>query len=279
MACSRDPLLPSRTGGLLKPHVILIADAGGTIGWGHAVRQLALAEALVAKGVPTLFVSRTREALSLDWPCPVQHDPEPLFMEGEIDARVVFDGVRPRSEWALLFDDYGDGPLGDYLVDPHFGAVTRHHSLARSFLGPRWAPLRSEFEHYARNPRNENRSGVFVYGDAPDLVNLPPIRPASFNAKHTAKLMASCAVALVPPSMVALECLAVGTPVVLYVPGPKWQPIADAMVQAGVAHIWDGKDYTLGRVLADDGERKRMAEAGREAVDGLGAERLAEWLA
>lgn len=269
----------------MKPDVILIADAGGSIGWGHAVRQLALAEALVAKGVPTLFVSRTREALSLDWPCPVMVGAVPDGARATVWDLPAVKMPPALATSALVFDDHAEIVGPTLYVDPHFGAVDRYESRPTigcrptGLLGPRWAPLRSEFEHYARNPRNENRSGVFVYGDAPDLVNLPPIRPTSFNAKHTAKLMASCAVALVPPSMVALECLAVGTPVVLHVPGPKWKPIADAMVQAGVAHIWDGKDYTLGRVLADDGERRRMAEAGREAVDGLGAERLAEWLA
>jgi spore coat polysaccharide biosynthesis predicted glycosyltransferase SpsG len=263
----------------LKPDVVLIADAGPGIGWGHAVRQLALAEALVAQRVRTLFVTRTRDALALDWPCPVRLvcDADLYSMSLEERPTKVNDLRWGGPMGGLLFDDYGNAPEKQMAVDPHFGAVLRRTA---GFLGPRWAPLRAPFSvgHLA----SESRSGVFVYGDTPALPSsVVPVRHSGFDARKAAATMGRCAIALVPPSMVALECLAIGTPVVLYVPGPKWQPIADAMVAAGVAKLWSGRadDHTLGCVLADDGLRRRMSEAGREAVDGRGAERLAEWLA
>ena len=117
----------------MKPHVILVADAGPGVGWGHAVRQLALAEALVAKWVPVLFVTRTREALRLDWPCPVWcvHDVEKASLP---DCRVLVydlpetpelpDNVAVRG--VVRFEDYGSGCYGpvtaDYVVCPNFAA-------------------------------------------------------------------------------------------------------------------------------------------------------------
>lgn len=270
----------------MKPRVILIADAGGEIGWGHAVRQLALAEALIARHVPTLFVTRTREALALDWPCPVAIGDEYVGISAgpAVSVYDLVDGDYRGHDVGgsvVRFDDYCAAPCEDVdvLVRPHFGSTPVNRA---AFLGPRWAPLRPEFERYNRNP-NQDRGGLFVYGPAPEVWDgrFAIVRPKSLNAKVVARQMSNCALALVPPSMVALECLCVGLPVVLYVPGPKWQPIADAMVQAGVAEIWSGKpdDYSLACVLADDGKRQKMSEAGREAVDGRGSERLAEWLA
>jgi spore coat polysaccharide biosynthesis predicted glycosyltransferase SpsG len=280
-------MLPGRAGGLLKPHVILIADAGPEIGWGHAVRQLALAEALCERGVRTLFVTRTREALALDWPCPVQvvdgHPHLPAATRTVVcDDPTGFERCDSLRAAPVVFMDYGMvGDAPDLAVCPNFAATSFPWGYP-ALLGPRWAPLRSEFATRALEPRNENRTGIFVYGNAPALPKeCQAVRPTSMNAKVQAKAIAGCTLAVVPPSMVALECLALGTPVVLHVPGPKWQPIADAMVQAGVAEIWSGApdDYTLACVLADDGKRRRMAEAGREAVDGRGSERLVEWLA
>lgn len=273
----------------VKPHVILIADAGPGIGWGHAVRQYALAEALVARQVPTLFVTRTREALALDWPCPVwvvadvEQCELPSGRWASKWARVVYDLPEPVVNALALgptmrFADYGPTPTeDDYVVCPNF-AATSHEWGVPALLGPRWAPLRSRFMNHEHNGR---QGGVYVYGDAPELPKeMRAVRASSFHARGVAATMAGCSLALVPPSMVALECLAIRLPVVLYVPGPKWQPIADAMVQAGVAEVWTGNpdDYTLACVLADDGKRRRMSEAGREAVDGMGAERLAGWL-
>lgn len=271
----------------MKPDVILIADAGPGIGWGHAVRQLALANALVGKGVRTLFVTRTHEALTLDWPCLV-------WLVGDVArcelpspwATVVYDlpddAVNEGRYAAVRFGDYGPRASRDldYVVCPNF-AATAHEWDAPALLGPRFAPLREPFND-GWLPA-QNRAGVFVYGDAPALPkgSPPSFTVPGFSARRSAHAMSMAAVALVPPSMVALECLAIGTPVVLYVPGPKWQPIADAMEAAGVARIWSGRadDHTIGCVLADDGLRRRMSEAGREAVDGRGADRLAEWLA
>lgn len=279
----------------MTPDVVLLADAGPGIGWGHAVRQLALAEALVAKRVRTLFVTRTREALGLDWPCPtwVVFDVEKAAIEARTLVYDLPEFVDTPDIWTgeniLQFADYGPPPP-DYLapsVCPNFAAHTHDWTVA-SFLGPRWAPLRKGFASvpsFRKGAIPENRSGLFVYGDFPALpkgtpasVYLKTFGGESYQAAHT---IGMCVAALVPPSMVALECLAVGTPVVLYVPGPKWQPIADAMEAAGVARIWSGnpEDHTLACVLADDGLRRRMAEAGRDHVDGRGAERLAEWLA
>lgn len=263
----------------MTPHVVLLADAGPGIGWGHAVRQLALAEALVAKRVRTLFVTRTREALRLDWPCPVQ--------VGEVDLAAVrvavYDLPQPAATWptallspthVVVFDDYGtvQWPNGASVVDPHFGAAARMGGLdGARFLGPRWAPLRRPFNWTgARTP--------YWYGG---VHGTPPLRyEAGTGGLGTAHQVASAMVeapyAIVPPSMIALECLCVGVPVVLTVPGEKWQPIADAMIAAGVAQ----PDTPEGiEAATDPTTAKRTSEAGMEAVDGHGAERLAEWLA
>ena len=255
----------------MKPHVVLIADAGGEIGWGHAVRQLALAEALVAQKVRTLFVTRTKEALALDWPCPVRVVESRVYAgfggRAVVDADVEMDALCD-----LTFDDYAAADPRGELVNPHFGAADRYGKPHGTyFLGPRWAPLRPEFRWGAQGPRwtvsGKHSDEPLEYAGAKWL---------GYSARQVIEAMAFAPFAIVPPSMIALECLAVGVPVVLRVPGPKWQPIADAMVAAGVA-VMEGDEGI--QTATNPTTAKAMSEAGREAVDGRGAARLAEWLA
>lgn len=262
----------------MTPHVILLADAGGTIGWGHAVRQLALAEALVGRKVRTLFVTQTREALKLDWPCPVWWVEDIEKCELTYGAHLVFDFPDDVAEpegavyrQRVVFEDYGESRLGaDLLVGCHFGAPVREPAIP-AFLGPRWAPLRRVFRWGEPGAPRWNAAG----SHGPPITHEPGSTAFRQSAEKMAALLSMAPYAIVPPSMIALECLAVGVPVVLHVPGPKWQPIADAMVAAGVA-VTDSPEGI--EAVLDPATAKRMSEAGREAVDGRGAERLAEWL-
>lgn len=267
----------------MTPHVVLLADAGPGIGWGHAVRQLALAEALVAQKCRVLFVTRTKKALTLDWPCPVWEVFDVEKAELPEGAVLVYDmpdqPLEPEGfayRGVVRFADYGppanywDGDP-DYLVCPNF-AATSHEWHGPAFLGPRWAPLRRPFNWTGvRDPswltRNAGNDEATVF---------PLAGWGGFDAHCVARMMAASRYALVSPSMVALECLAVGVPVVLTVPGPKWQPIADAMVAAGVA-VLEGPEGI--EAVSDPTTAKAMSERGRDLVDGRGARRLAEWLA
>jgi UDP-2,4-diacetamido-2,4,6-trideoxy-beta-L-altropyranose hydrolase len=146
------------------PRILFVVDAGPTVGGGHVMRSLTLAQALEAKGAATAFVGPppVGELLDAFAPDAVRMPAEDLAaaaVRESFDA-IVFDhyGLAEPDHRAmaqgrpvLVIDDLADRPLGaDIVVDS--GPARRPEDYlglvalsAQLLLGPAYAPVRPEF--------------------------------------------------------------------------------------------------------------------------------------
>lgn len=255
--------------------ILLVADAGGEIGWGHAMRTLAVAEELVQRsGVQAVWVTNTpREVHSLKPPVPVSERglPGDVWL---LDIGKSYPHPLPSDVAVWNMIDHGVGVEGTNRICPHFGAEERDWGPGAVVCGPRWMPLRKELVGYplelGHPPEYYPRDGY----DAEEQV-LAYRGPGGIPRAHDLSggevwWERKWSRAIVPPSTIAYECMALGIPVSL-VPLPNDQPrdVGAAMVKAGVAR-WFGTGAKRPVVP--------MAEAARAAVDGLGASRIADLL-
>lgn len=220
-------------------------------GLGHLMRCYALAEAAVEMKAKVIVVRPAGEApdagLSMAWPCPV------LVGRPEEAHVSIADGLSPSPS-------HGDAMAGRwYITDtrplpahhqndavgyiyPHFGAVPVPGFP--TFVGPGWMPLRRAFMVSQMPIR---RLGTLMYKAPPEIeraefglhgslcVGLP-----ANGAADAADLMRECYRAVVPPSTIAYEALAMGLSVeLLHVAFPGCEQVGQAMVDAGVA-TWYG---------------------------------------
>ena len=276
-------------------NILLVADAGGEIGWGHAMRTLAVAEALEGRASVRWLTSTPKEIRGLNPPCPVDGRMEKdELSKGAQDAVLVdrrdfqiLSGGKPnpldRRVWYMI--DHGTGLPGTQRICPHFGAESRDWGPGMVATGPRWMPLRGEirsppgpqYNWNAYNPKGK----VLTYRAGTTEPNAVIL---SDNPTRRWWTQGPYRYAIAPPSTIAYECMALGIPV--YVVSLEGYPteIGDAMVQAGVA-MWyaDSQEYggLDGVFKAKGGDmtyRQIMAKRAREHVDGRGAERVANLL-
>lgn len=174
------------------PTVLFRADASETIGAGHLMRCLALAEGFKEHGTEPVFVSRTRHPAyvralqqrgfawtAIEEELPFEEEPATIARlrpPGTV-AGVVVDGywlpqdyfVRIRAlepAWTLAYiDDLGQLSDGiDLLINQNLSADERSYPGAdekgvRILAGPRYALLRSEFRKRPHNG-STRRAGV-----------------------------------------------------------------------------------------------------------------------
>lgn len=146
------------------PRILFVVDAGPTVGGGHVMRSLTLAQALEAQGSRFAFVGPPAMAELLDVFAPdtariIAEDPATAVGREAFDA-IVFDhyglsepdhrgmaGERP----VLVIDDLANRPLGADLVldagperksEDYLGLAADD---ARLLLGPNFAAVRPEF--------------------------------------------------------------------------------------------------------------------------------------
>jgi len=259
--------------------ILLVADGGGKLGWGHAMRTLAVAQELKDRAnVAVRWATSTPSAIrGLGPPCPVSEWPGPktwatsLFVDGAFTMKP--DGEPRDQTWVMV--DHGTGPEGYNRICPHFGAASRGWRSGSICTGPAWMPLRRgvAFGGTAdiRRNRYDKSAPVLRYNGSGD----PDLGSWWFK---------NWSLAIVPPSVIAYECMALGIPVLL-VPLPNDQPndIVDAMVEAGVAWRYHGEgteNYIADKHTAK-GMRKSLEERAtlaRSYIDGRGAERIADLL-
>ena len=254
--------------------ILLVADAGGDIGWGHAMRMLAVAEELAGRsGVQAVWLTTTPAAVrQLKPPCPVELVPNtPEVVTRTSDAFLV-DLSAPNPGWPTegvwYMVDHGVGLEGTNRICPHFGAEGRDWGPGAVVCGPRWMPLRKEIVGWTDLPEDYARydpaGGTFAYRAPME------IQDAHHLTEGERWWERKWSLAIVPPSTIAYECMALGIPIAL-LPLPNDQPddVGVAMHDAGVA-----------RALHRDGRYvdTYMAERARAAVDGRGVERVADLL-
>jgi hypothetical protein len=256
--------------------IILVADASPEIGWGHAMRTLAVAQVLEDRGVPMVWITNTqKEILLMKVPCPVGTEQVAKAIEGQ--AVLIDFPVEPAMTVALeeesctrvlMVDEprSGIGPRA-ITVAPHFGAEDWDFGTGAVCTGPRWMPLRKEVESEgsgflatARTLAYRLPEGFSWKWDNPEVLN--PGGSAGWWTK-------GWSLAVVPASTVAYECMALGIPVLLT---GDISGIGQAMIDAGVASYWArGVDMT-------PEDLRVKARIGKQAVDGGGAERVANLL-
>ena len=264
--------------------ILLVADAGGEIGWGHAMRTLAVAEELAQRSnVQAIWVTETPDAVrSLNPPLSVdsggQESLENRARTGRHSALVDLPKLirLPLDEkrcWYMI--DHGIGFVDTNRICPHFGAEERDWGPGAVVCGPRWMPLRAGYNY--RRTVTEGTPSVLVYRGGDRLrkeiseAGLTLSLPHLDATEDWAKRRWSCAV--VPASTIAYECMAMKIPVLLL--SEPNDELAKTMVAAGAALNYSQDAL---RVMVEPRRKVLTADIARDHVDGGGAERVADLL-
>lgn len=152
--------------------VAIRADASASLGTGHIMRCLALAEGLQVKGAEVLFLTRELPAPLQEriqalgaghLPLPVKPEWTPeedadacrLALAGKVDWLIVDHyrldvawetAMRPRASRLLALDDLGRRHACDLLIDQNLCSEVLYAGAGcRGLLGPAYALLRPEF--------------------------------------------------------------------------------------------------------------------------------------
>ncbi len=336
------------------PVILVRTDASVAIGLGHAMRCLALTQALADErggrtvflmpAAPDAFAARARREgatlRALRAPPGTAADArETAALAGhEGAAWVVVDGYDLDGGYQLALVDGGASVLA---LDDHVHADRYHAHLVlnqnpgadeglyadraphtRLLLGPRYALLRREFRTWDAPPRAvpvaARRVLVALGGSDPDnvsarvLAGLAGVRGplevqvlvgganphrhalerVAAGSPHAVELavdafdvprrMAWADLAVAAAGGGARELARVGTPQALIVLADNQRPAGEALVRAGVAvslgwHADVTEDVVAAAVAAlagDAARRARLAQRGRELVDGRGALRV-----
>jgi len=273
----------------MRPTFALLTTAGPEIGMGHAVRMVALATALIRRGRDVVLYSDSLSYITerLRVPC-IACDLGTVDAGTSVPPVTVVDAPHrmdlPSGHGAVIvFDDYGP-PLkqhADIVVNPHVNAADHDYGFQRVLRGPDWLPLREGFSGRAV-PSAHLRASVVLcvasdrraeISDLEYRVEMPSWDPESVLSGIMPDFLAGADLAVVPSSTIAYECMAVGTPCLVYAPTPQHEGIAAAMVKRGCALAYSPK--TLADVAQDRALRERLQRTGMAMVDGQGAERLA----
>ena len=198
-----------------------------------------------------------------------------------------------------------DVVLKDYPVDGiinyniHAGRLKYPSSTrARLFLGPQFVPIRQEFQIAKKAGKdNDGLKRVFValggYAKAAHLekvrraleqTGLPlEVAWAAGRTQDVASKMVGADMAISAGGVTTYELAYLGIPALF---------VTLAHHQEGITHEWQRRGAAsdlgpfqqlssealaqqIGRLLTDEGRRKRMSQAGQSTVDGRGAQRLA----
>lgn len=332
------------------PRLLIRADAGGSIGGGHVMRCLALAQEWRDRGGEACFASfelPDRLRARLEHEGVTLHQLEEARQAAEVAAVadsvgaawVVVDGygfggdyqrgAAGRSAQVLVIDDYGSTASwdADLLLDQNLGVEATCYPTVSSdacLLGPRFVLLRREIRAAiskrgqkivgtvrrvliafgGSDPQGltpaaleavvqaglEGATVVVLLGPAaPDaeqiagrLQELAPFAEVLIDPSDYAQRVSTADLAIVAAGSTCWELAGLGVPAVVTAVAGNQLGVAASLAAAGaVVDIgppggWSvGELSTLLRQLAGDPNRRRsMASAGRELVDGLGADRV-----
>lgn len=237
----------------VKFDLLINTAGGGDIGFGHMARAMALAQAAQDASMSCVVALNEDAAHHWRWPCPVI----PVRPGGAptVDRRVVihdlpaeefydrpFGGPYDSSPVQVLIED-GDNldvhDEADLIVYPHPGPLPFRTGVPVA-MGPQYYPLRRSF----RKPPDEGRTrdgAVLTYRFDRMLRDLSK---ESLSEHEVFEVLSDAPCIICPPSVIAYEAMAMGTPVVLH-RQVGYDHIVDALVDAGMAVAWeDDGDYS-----------------------------------
>lgn len=287
----------------MAARLILRADGGPDLGWGHVARCFALAQAWTEAGGAATMATRSPSA---DWAERFEaegvdvREPEGLDY-GRADW-VALDGYQFRAPdrvgmgRILQIDDHGlSEPAGaGVILDQNLGATDaryRDRNGARLLLGPQYAMLRREFRGRRAERRPGRRLLVSMGGsptDATQAAFAAVIERAGLEAimltgvADVASAMAGADLALAASGSTCWELCCMGLPTVLVSVAANQAPLAQALAAQGIAldagpieRLDPRRVARMLSQLADDASRREaMSGRGRSLVDGRGAERV-----
>lgn len=183
----------------LKPPVLIRADAGNLLGFGHVMRMIALAQALTDRGIKAVFVSvqccdsmlaRTKaegftHRLLADCALGSDADAEQtLSLAHEFDCRWIFlDGYYFGLKYQRLLHtagfkvavmedtSYCENWSADLIINQNIGTETKDYNSCvdnfRTLTGTRYTLLRREFQSKPtkkENPDGDNKNILITMG-------------------------------------------------------------------------------------------------------------------
>lgn len=269
--------------------ILLFGDGDHALGAGHHIRLAAIADALEARGLSTRLACRDLPGSTHTW---AWRDRPVVVLPGGMTAdqavaqarvgyrTVVIDhyDVTCAPGCVAVVDGPGLGPAHEaaLVICPRPGALAAEVPGVPSLAGASYLPLRPAFA-VRRGPSKDGPIMVAVGATDPgglrarimDVLQRPVmVLPGGEDADAVAERIASCSCAVVSASTIAVECLAIGVPVVAVISAPNQERLAAGLAGLGVPVLpIDGianLPALLGQALAPVG------------LDGGGAGRIAE---
>lgn len=265
--------------------IVLFGDGNQAIGAGHHIRLAAIADALAARGLPVRLACRDLPGSTHAWAWRGRNvDLRPAGLDATAAAAgahlIDHYGVAAAAGCAAIVDGPGLGPpQGAALaICPRPGAHPSEVPHLACIAGEAWLPLRHAFAaRRGAHPRgpvlvacggtDASGAGARIASVLTNTGHRVATLPGGADAETVAGLIAGCRAAVVSASTIALECLAIGVPVVAVTTAANQQRLAAGLAALGVP------------VVAESEAAAALPRAADPPLDGGGAARIAERVA
>ena len=287
------------------PRILFFADFGPTVGGGHVMRCLTLAQVLIGQGAECAFAATPDAMRLLDTfaPAAVERLPIPEGTPAR-QATPVADLARTWGAQAAVLDHYGAGPaeevmirtgvhrllvlddlrrghLCDLVLDPNLDRVAADYPGVESLAGPAYALVRPEFaalraQTLARRATATPHRLLIALG----LTDVGGITARVVKAilPGLGDLQVDIVLGHGAPSLSTLALLAAhDTRLTLHVDTREMAALtaaADLAIGAGGSSVWERSSLglpTLTLILADNQREAARALAARGAAEALEA--------
>ena len=286
---------------MTTPRILFFADAGASVGGGHVMRCLTLAQALMEQGAECAFAATPAANSLLATFAPVSLERLPLPDASPVHlAATIADRARAWGAHASVVDHYGFGPgeeamvrtgvgrlmvfddlkrghLCDLVLDSNLDRAAADYPGVESLIGPAYAPVRPEFaalrtETLARRAGAEPRRLLIALG----LTDVGGVTARVVQAllPTLGQFQVDIVLGTAAPSLATLASLASRDPrLTLHVDTRDMAALtaaADIAIGAGGSSVWERCCLglpSLTLVLADNQQDAAAALAARGATE------------